>query len=155
MARGSNTVPALARDKQVYDLRPRKKLSDTGGAPSKLTPERVEKICEFIAKGAPFSLAAPAAGITYTTFKNWNQLAAQAEEDGEVNQYTEFANMVKQAEALAAMKDLEAINKAIEDGIWQASAWKLERRFKKEFGRHETHEHTGGEKPIRIDLGAI
>ena len=39
--------------------------------PMKYTPERVDKLIEFIKQGTPITYACAACDISYNTYKNW------------------------------------------------------------------------------------
>lgn len=117
--------------------------------PTKLTPETQEKIITAIEQGATYELAAQYGGVSYDTFNNWmNRARAETtrlenprtKEDVDEAPYVQFFNAVKEAEGRAAVKWLIKIEKAASDGNWQAAAWKLERRYPKEYGR-TVHEH--------------
>lgn len=90
--------------------------------PTKYTPETVDRICKALRMGATYVLAAGYGGIHYDTFNEWRE------------QYPEFSDRVKAAEADAAVKWLEKIEMAADES-WQAAAWKLERRYPQDYGR--------------------
>jgi transposase len=98
--------------------------------PTKYTPETAKKIYDAIRVGATYELACAYAGISYETFNQWRKAKAQ------------FSEAVKEAEGGAAIKWLAQIDKAAQDGTWQAAAWKLERRYPREYGR-TVMEHAG------------
>jgi lambda repressor-like predicted transcriptional regulator len=108
-------------------------------ANDKYTPERVEIIRQAIELGTTYRLAAQAAGINENTFKNWKR------------DYPEFEEIVAMAEGKAAMRWLARIEQAAADGVWQAAAWKLERRYPHSYGR-KVIEHDRTEDYV-IDLG--
>jgi len=99
------------------------------GQPTKFTPEIKEKLLVAIRKGAPYSMACDYAGIDYTTLLNWKKKA----NDEKLDDYIQFFKDLKEAEGLTALVWLEKIDKAMNDGAWQAAAWKLERRHYKHF----------------------
>jgi hypothetical protein len=105
----------------------------------KYTKERVDIICQAIELGTTYRLAAQAAGIGETTFKDWRR------------NYPEFDEAIMVAEGRAAMRWLARIEQAAADGVWQAAAWKLERRYPHSYGRRVI-EHDKTEDYI-IDLG--
>lgn len=98
-----------------------------GGRPSQFTEENRKRILEAIELGSTYELAAAYGGISYATLNAW----LKREED----EYLKFSEDVKQAEGKAAVGWLQKIEKAATDGNWQAAAWKLERRYPREFGR--------------------
>ena len=94
------------------------------GRPSKLTPERLEKILESLREGNYRDTAAEGAGIAYNTFREWEKKGG-VEEKG------------KRAEAEGEQLHIRRINKAGEEGAWQADAWMLERKDPKKWGRKD------------------
>ena len=101
--------------------------------PTKYTPETAKKITDAIRVGATFHMACQYAGITEETFSQWRK------------KYPEFSEAVKEAEGGAVVKWLAQIEKAAADGTWQAAAWKLERRYPRDYGRSVVEqEHSGG-----------
>ncbi len=126
------------------------------GAPSKLCPEVIEKICRNLRAGAYIETAALYAGISKKTFYAWLKKGSKAKKGLELD----LCNAVEEAQAAAEMRDLINIDNAamgapterdakgqvLREEIspnWQASAWRLERKFPKKWGRIERHEHTG------------
>lgn len=97
---------------------------DLGGRPTKCTPEAKEKMLYAISKGAPYKLACDYARIHYHTFLLWREKA----EVDKIPEYMEFIDDLKQAQGATAIRWLEKIDEAMEDGTWQTAAWKLERR---------------------------
>lgn len=104
----------------------------TMARPSKYTPETAKKITDAIRLGATFGLACQYAGISEDTFARWRE------------KYADFAEAVKEAEGAGVVGWLAKIEKAANEGTWQAAAWKLERRYPREYGRTvQEHEHSG------------
>lgn len=118
------------------------------GRHSKLTKELIEKICKYIEIGVPFKYAALACGISERTFYNWLE-RGEREKQGI---YFQFLQSIKEAEAKSVVRDIAIIEKAAQEGKWQAVAWRLERRHPEFFARHEEMhiEHSG-----RIDIGVL
>ena len=52
-------------------------------------------------------------------------------------EFFEFFEDLKKADAECEGACLEKIDDAIKSGSWQAAAWKLERKFKSDWGRFE------------------
>lgn len=135
------------------------------GRPTKLTPECQERVVEALKLGATFELAAQYGGIAYNTFNVWRKRGAA--ELGRVEQqkgrarvrtseqpFVEFYEATKRAEAEAAVTWLERIEQAAQDGVWQAAAWKLERRYPQAYGR-TISEHQGGDPDRAIPITYI
>lgn len=119
------------------------------GRPTKYTPERADRLIQAIRMGATYELACNYAGISEDTFAAWRK------------RYPDLSERVKEAEGGAAVGWLAKIEKAANDGEWQAAAWKLERRYPAQYGRRvvdNTHSSPDG-GPIRIEgfdpLGAL
>ena len=110
--------------------------------PTKLTAAVQRRIVTAIKQGATYELAASYGGVAYNTFNEWMK-RGQEETEGE---FTEFHEAIKKAEGDAAVKWLRVIEKAGRES-WQAMAWKLERRYPRDYGR-QVQEHTG---TIEID----
>lgn len=94
------------------------------GRPSKLTHEVQERIVKVLANGGHYVTAATAAGVDYTTFRNWMLQGTQARS----GQYFDFFHAVKAAEAQAEADAVEAWKGAIPES-WQAARDFLARRF--------------------------
>ena len=111
--------------------------------PTKYTPQTVKKITDALRMGATYELACGYAGIHYDTFNDWRE------------KKPEFSAAIKEAEGAAAVGWLAKIEKAANDGEWQAAAWKLERRYPEMYGRkvndnRNTHSGpNGGPIPIQ------
>lgn len=111
-------------------------------ARSKYTPERVKRFLDAVRLGSTYRLAAAYAGISHETYANW------------LDSKPEFFAAVKEAEGVAVVGWLAKIEKAANDGNWQAAAWKLERRLPEDFGRKDRQsvELTGKDGgPIELD----
>ena len=92
----------------------------------------IEKLEQAILIGATYELAAMYAGISERTFQYWREKAATAPEGSPLGQLRE---RLRQAEGRAAIGWLAKIEKAANDGNFQAAAWKLERRYPETYGR--------------------
>jgi transposase len=99
--------------------------------PTKLTPEVQKKIVEAIGLGSTYKLSAQYGGISYDTFNDWMKRGEQAKS----GKFLQFFEAVKAAEGRAAVGWLAKIEIAANDGNWTAAAWKLERRYPKDYGR--------------------
>ena len=101
---------------------------------------------QAIKMGTTYELASQYAGISYATFNNWmNQ--GEAAESGE---FFEFFNAIKEAEGRAAVGWLAKIEQSATAGNWQAAAWKLERRYPKEYGKTVQEQEHSGELNIKV-----
>lgn len=119
------------------------------GRPSKFTPETIKKLTDAIRLGATYELAAKSAGISYQTFNEWRE-GRLMPKGTTSEQKREFVEAIQKAEGDAVVQWLAKIEKAANDGAWQAAAWKLERRYAREYGRN-VHEHVGkDDAPLTI-----
>ena len=114
------------------------------GHPSLYTEERIERILEALRMGATYTLACNYAGVSYRRFREWMVDA----EEVEGSQYAGLPEMVAEAEGIAAVGWLAKIEKAATEGVWQAAAWKLERRYPRDYSL------TRRDEQQRNDLGA-
>lgn len=124
------------------------------GAPTKLNRELIEKIVKAMMMGAYVETAAAHAGINKETFYRWlKQGARELQKNPNARSiYAELSNAVSKAFADAELRDVENIDKhaigvkpewdengnQIQHPIapdWKASAWRLERKFPKRWGR--------------------
>jgi len=121
------------------------------GRPGKLTPEMKELIIKYILSGNYIEVAALAAGISKVTLYNWIKRGRRAREQGRWNIYRDFLNAIEQAFAKSEAHDVFIITQAAETQ-WQASAWRLERKFPDRWGKKETHVVEGGDKNQPIIL---
>lgn len=111
--------------------------------PTKYTPETTAKIVQAIQMGATYELSCQYANIHYDTFNTWMKTKA------------EFSEAIKEAEGRAVVGWLAKIEKAANDGSWQAAAWKLERRYPKVYGKTvQEQEHSGATEIIIRNVSA-
>lgn len=116
------------------------------GRPSKLTPDTVEKFKRCLELGMNYQQSCTYSGISYQTFLNW-MAKGETAKSGE---YFEFFGTVKRAEVAGLMHDLDVIEKASNKGNWTASAWRLERRYPKQFGRQAADLNLTGKLTISL-----
>lgn len=124
------------------------------GRPTKLTPELQERVAAHVAAGAYVETAVAACGISKTSFYEWLRRGAEENE----GPHREFLDAVEKAQAEAELKDLENITRAAAEGNWQASAWRLERKFPDRWARRERMrlEHTGKDDgPIAVQVNPV
>ncbi len=111
-----------------------------GGRPSKLTPERQERIVELIRAGNYMEIAAQAAGIDVSTLYRWLQRGEKARS----GKYRQFRDAVMRARVEAEARAVVVVQKAALDD-WRAASWWLERAFPDRWGRRQKLEHSGPE----------
>lgn len=131
------------------------------GRKTLLDDDKMERICTALRAGCYIDEAAGAAGVTGTTYHNWmnrgrterDRRAAGLPEDEHESIFVDFLESVEKAQAEAAVDHLKNIAAHAADGSWQASAWILERKFPRKWGRMDRTEHTGPEGgPVRVDV---
>lgn len=99
---------------------------------SKFSPEVQARVCAALERAVPRDKAALIGNISPRCFHDWMRRGIAGDE-----RYVAFADAVKAAEARCVERQLERIEAAAESGSWQASAWILERRWHKDFGRKD------------------
>lgn len=142
--------------------RPRKPIKGAvphaGGRPTLLNEDLIKKIVSFLSVGTYIETASAACGVPKQQLYAWMKDAAylmrlrhEAHERDEPfplndkeRMLLKFSDAVEQAMAQAEIRDLTTITLAARAGQWQASAWRLERRFPKKYGRQYVIE---AEKP--------
>jgi transposase len=116
------------------------------GRPTKLTPAVHATIVEAVARGSYLETAAALAGLDPATVRRWVKRGADEPESA----YGRLADAIRQAQAESEDRDLAALAAAADGGVWQARAWRLERRFPDRWARRARYEHTGpGGGPIQ------
>lgn len=116
-----------------------------GGRPIELTTPLADEICNFIRLGSWMETAAQACGIHRETLREWLKRGnkwLKAKRRGrkvpEVeNGFIDFVQKARKAAAESELIDLERIDKAAEQ-VWQAAAWRLERRYPKRWGKRDS-----------------
>lgn len=114
------------------------------GRPTKLTAAIQKTICEKLGEGAYIETAAAYAGVAKPSLYAWMKRGVrvlQAIEKGEEisNEdyaYAQFMNAVEKADAAGELGHFKNIATAGKES-WQASAWILERKNQKRYGRKD------------------
>lgn len=111
-----------------------------GGRPTKLTESLIQKICKLLHTGAYIETAAVACGIHKSTLYEWLKKSAAINRDDneltpEESLLVMFSDAVERAMAESEITALRQIDAAARSGIWQAAAWRLERKFPNQWGR--------------------
>lgn len=119
------------------------------GRPSKLTAEVQDKIVRAISTGNWLETACAYAGVDSSTVRRW--IAKGEAEDAE-EPFRTFCTTIKQAKAEAEIRAVALIQKAAQDGTWQASAWYLERSFPDRWGRHRLEITGADSQPVRVEV---
>jgi hypothetical protein len=126
-----------------------------------LNDTRTEAIATMLRAGAYIDDACRAVGISDRTFYNWMQRGQAQDEREAANLPTEpgeepflqFFHLIKQADSEGIISHVLNIDNAAKNGTWQASAWILERKQPKKWGRYDRTEITGADGgPIQINV---
>lgn len=118
------------------------------GRPSKLTPETQDRIVQAITAGNYLEVAAQYAGVGKTTLYRWLSLADDPDAD---EMYRNFRDAVESARSAAEVRNVALIQKAANDGTWQAAAWYLERTSWQRWGRRTMVTGDAGEA-IKVEV---
>jgi len=118
----------------------KKPCQNPGGRPTKLTEPLIQKICKFLHAGAYIETAAAASDVHKATLYEWLKSGAAIKRDEheltpEDALLVRFSDAVEKAMAESEITALKQIDAAARSGIWQASAWRLERKFPQRWGR--------------------
>ena len=153
--------------------RPRKPIKGVvphaGGRPTLLNEDLIKKIVQFLSVGTYIETASAACGVPKQQLYAWMKDAAhlmrmrhEAHErcesfplNDKERMLLKFSDAVEQAMAQAEIRDLTTISLAARAGQWQASAWRLERRFPKKYGRQyivEPEKTADSTEPKMIDV---
>lgn len=116
--------------------------------PLKLTPETQDRIVQAIQAGNYIEVAAQYAGISKGTLYRWLQ---QADDPTADDIYRDFRDAVESARATAEIRNVTLIQKAANDGTWQAAAWYLERTSWQRWGRRTMVTGDAGEA-IKVEV---
>jgi hypothetical protein len=118
--------------------------------PTKLTPDKHQKIVELIRAGNYAETACKLTNTGVATFYTWMQKG-----DGPKARtpYKEFREAVEAAKAEAEARMVMVIQRAANDGSWQAASWYLERTQQAKYGKQNRVELTGTDGgTIKLDL---
>ena len=137
-------------------------LGKPTGRPSKLNTDTIGKLDKALKLGLANSKAATFAGISETTFYRWQQEAQKIDEacggdpdlikNADDLNLWEFWESIKKAKVDGEISHLAVITDAASNGVWQASAWFLERSNPKDWSRREHKEKDDSDKPIVFEI---
>ncbi len=129
------------------------------GRKTKLNEEVIANISNWLKLGYYQEDAAVMSGISESTFYNWmkkaNSLDIDQKEPENDNEtlLLELLEAVKKSRAEAEGAHIRNIRRAADNGMWQASAWFLERSHPKKWGRRSALEVSGEDgKPIEFEI---
>src|SRR5262245_54122719 len=95
----------------------------SAGRPTKFNEQVAKTILDYIRMGCYLETAAQTAGIDRITLYEWTCRGERGE-----SPFADFVRELRIAQGESEVRDLRNISQAAENGIWQAAAWKLERR---------------------------
>jgi transcriptional regulator with XRE-family HTH domain len=78
---------------------------------------------------------ARALGIAPSTYSRWLEIGENAEDEEKLER--KLYDRVLKAEGEAIARNVALVQKAAQDGNWQAAAWWLERRYPNDYARKE------------------
>ncbi len=127
----------------ITDTKPQPSLRRPSGRPLEFNQAAAEIILDLLQKGNFLETAATYAGVTARTVRNWMRWGRHRRSA----ELAEFYKRVMQARAMAEVADLEKIKAATD---WKATAWRMERRNPKAWGRKRVITiHTGTQRRRR------
>ena len=100
---------------------------------NKLNEDLISEASRLVKAGLHLSHVAQALGISRQTFYNWLRKGEETQKGLEYRFYEE----ITKAEAEAIARNVALIQKAAQEGNWQAAAWWLERKYPEEWGRKD------------------
>ena len=99
----------------------------------KLTKELIKEAYKLVAAGNYDKDVYPILGIDKSTWYRW----LSEGETAKSGLKREFYDTVKKAEKEAIARNVALIQKAAQEGNWQAAAWWLERKYFEDWGRKD------------------
>lgn len=134
------------------------------GRPSKLDPATLKRLETALKLGMSIKKAVTYSGISRSTFYRWQDRYNKIDEacDGDRDSIKnvddldlwDFWDTIKKAQVEGEASHLGVITKAANNGIWQASAWFLERSNPEEWGKREKNKLSDGkeEEVITVEI---
>ncbi len=100
---------------------------------SKLTSELIKEAYKMVAAGNYIKDIPPVLGIDDSTWFRWLSEGEKAKSGLK----REFYETIKKAEKDAIARNVALIQRAAQEGNWQAAAWWLERKYFEDWGRKD------------------
>jgi len=100
---------------------------------SKLTKELIKEAYKLVAAGNYDKDVYPILGIDKSTWYRWLSEGEKAKSGLK----REFYETIKKAEKEAIARNVALIQRAAQEGNWQAAAWWLERKYFEDWGRKD------------------
>lgn len=123
-----------------------------------ITEAQVDALTGAVKSGADLDTACHFAGISvpvcYRVLER-GKLEAERLEAGEAPDTSEASSLafweaLRRARAEAVVRNVAQIQKAAQDGQWQAAAWWLERTVPETYGKQRPQPSIGGEGPKQL-----
>lgn len=118
--------------------------------PTKLTPDIQKTIVEQLRWGNYLETAAVFAGLSKDTLYNWLKRGSREK----TGIYKEFSDAVSKAMAEAEIRDVANITNAAKTD-WRASAWRLQHRNPRKWGKMDEEKHELELQKLRAELEFI
>lgn len=130
-----------------------------------LNTQTQDKIVSAVRAGSYLDDAAALAGVSRHALFEWLAKGRQAQEKANTGHdltdretlYADFTDAVETARAEAQLRNVAIIQKAANEGTWQAAAWFLERTNPRKWGRFETVEvGVAEDRPVEVsDIASL
>lgn len=119
-------------------------------APFKLNRKVIQSLADVLEKGVYIETAAAFVGIHKDTFYDWLKRGRRDINAGRRSIHRELVDAVETA---LAKFEVAGITRLEDESQWQATAWRLERRFPDKYGRRSRVDHANADgQPFKIDL---
>lgn len=132
-----------------------------GAKPPSINDPKVQDLLKALRYGNYMDAACAAAGVGVTTVYRWinegqdeaQRIAAGEQPNPHKATYVEILEGIEKARGEAEARNVAVIQKAAQDGTWQASAWWLERSRPQKWGRFTRTEVTGpNDGPLQMNV---
>jgi len=128
-------------------------VKEKRGRKTLLNADRLNAITTMLRAGAYIDESCKSVGISTTSFFNWiargkvqrERQAAGLQTQPDEIPFLEFLEAIEIADAEGIIGHVMNIDNAAKNGAWQASAWILERKQPKKWGRSDRTEISGPE----------
>ena len=114
----------------------------------KLTEELIKEAYKLVSAGNYIKDVYPILGIGSTTWFRWLR-EGEAAKSGIKRQ---FWQTIKKAEKDAVARNVALIQRAAQEGNWQAAAWWLERKYPEQWGKRDNVNLTTDKDGFRIEV---
>lgn len=116
------------------------------GRPKKVDDKMLKELCAYLKAGNYLETSCAAIGLAKNTVYNCMRRGARDRDEGKSGYYVDFLYAVESAMAQGESNHVNNIA-AHAKKSWQASAWMLERKNHKKWGRKETVRNEDGDTP--------